>query len=120
MKALSIRQPSAHLILEGLKKIEYRSWPTDHRGPLLIHTGRRKDPLEEFTKRQRAAIPDDLPTGCFLGVVDLISVRCVCDPDTFEIGYEWRLANPRRIKPVAALGKLNLFEVPDSIARLAA
>jgi activating signal cointegrator 1 len=39
MKALTVQQPWAHLIAQGLKRIETRSWPTDHRGSLLIHAG---------------------------------------------------------------------------------
>jgi hypothetical protein len=38
-KALSIRQPWAHLIVAGIKQIENRTWTTRYRGPLLIHAG---------------------------------------------------------------------------------
>jgi hypothetical protein len=37
MKTLSIRQPYASLICNGIKKIENRSWKTAYRGKLLIH-----------------------------------------------------------------------------------
>mgnify|MGYP002359850962 FL=1 len=37
MKALSIRQPWAGLIIHGYKDIENRDWPTRYRGPLLVH-----------------------------------------------------------------------------------
>jgi len=36
MKALTVRQPWAHHIAQGLKTIEVRSWRTSYRGPLLI------------------------------------------------------------------------------------
>ena len=36
MKTLAIRQPWITLIAEGDKTIEVRSWPTAHRGPLLL------------------------------------------------------------------------------------
>lgn len=36
MKALSVRQPWASLIASGYKRFEIRTWPTRHRGPLLI------------------------------------------------------------------------------------
>jgi len=39
MKALSIRQPFASLILAGKKTIETRNWATKYRGPLLICSG---------------------------------------------------------------------------------
>lgn len=38
--ALSIRQPWAWLIVEGLKDIENRTWPTNFRGRVLIHAGK--------------------------------------------------------------------------------
>ena len=37
MKALSIRQPWAWLILHGGKDIENRTWATKLRGRVLIH-----------------------------------------------------------------------------------
>ena len=39
MKALTVLQPYAWAIVTGLKKIENRTWPTSHRGELLIHAG---------------------------------------------------------------------------------
>src|SRR6516165_9385512 len=41
MKALSVRQPFAHLIVTGIKRIENRFWATPYRGPLLIHAASR-------------------------------------------------------------------------------
>jgi ASCH domain len=43
MKALSVRQPWAWLIIAGHKDVENRSWTTTYRGPLLIHAARRPD-----------------------------------------------------------------------------
>lgn len=40
MKALSIRQPWAWLIVNGFKDIENRSWHTKYRGPVLIHASK--------------------------------------------------------------------------------
>lgn len=40
IKALSIRQPWAWLIVEGFKDIENRTWPTHFRGRVLIHAGK--------------------------------------------------------------------------------
>lgn len=37
MKALTLRQPWAGLIVSGAKRIETRSWATRYRGPLAIH-----------------------------------------------------------------------------------
>jgi activating signal cointegrator 1 len=37
MKAISLLQPWATLVVMGVKTIETRSWQTPHRGELLIH-----------------------------------------------------------------------------------
>lgn len=47
-KALSIRQPWAELILRGSKRIEIRTWATDHRGGLWLHTGRQGNRYQEI------------------------------------------------------------------------
>jgi len=38
--ALSIKQPWATLVVHGIKTIELRSWRTERRGWVYIHTGR--------------------------------------------------------------------------------
>lgn len=38
-KALTVRQPWASLIAHGVKQVETRTRPTNHRGPLAIHAG---------------------------------------------------------------------------------
>ncbi len=39
MKALTLHQPWAHLVAEGVKTVETRSWRTNYRGLLAIHAG---------------------------------------------------------------------------------
>jgi len=39
LKALSLWQPWASLMALGVKRIETRSWQTQHRGPLIICEG---------------------------------------------------------------------------------
>ena len=43
MKALSIMQPWAWLIVNGHKAIENRTWRCHVRGPILIHAGKKLD-----------------------------------------------------------------------------
>lgn len=43
MKALSIMQPWAWLIVNGHKSIENRTWRCHYRGPILIHAGKKLD-----------------------------------------------------------------------------
>jgi hypothetical protein len=103
MLALSVQQPYASRILAGLKTIEYRSWSTAHRGPLLIHAGLH--PADPKGK--------GLPRGMILGAVDLVEVRRAAG------GWAWILANPRPLrKPIRCKGRLRLFEVrPGGLGR---
>lgn len=39
LKVLTLRQPWATLVAEGIKKYEFRSWETNYRGKVLIHAG---------------------------------------------------------------------------------
>ena len=43
MKVLTIKQPWATLVAEGLKKYEFRSWKLNYRGEILIHAGKGVD-----------------------------------------------------------------------------
>lgn len=40
---LSVRQPWAWLLCEGLKNVENRNWRTNYRGELYIHAGKSFD-----------------------------------------------------------------------------
>ena len=44
MKALTLREPWASLVLEGVKTLETRSWATRYRGELFIHAGSGRVP----------------------------------------------------------------------------
>lgn len=41
MKVLTIKQPWAELIVHGVKDVENRTWSTNYRGRILIHTSAR-------------------------------------------------------------------------------
>lgn len=43
MKAITLKQPWATLIAEGLKEYEFRSWKINYRGEILIHAGKTVD-----------------------------------------------------------------------------
>ena len=50
MKVLTLKQPWATLIAEGLKEYEFRSWKLNYRGELLIHAGvgEDKEAMEKY------------------------------------------------------------------------
>jgi hypothetical protein len=43
MKVITVKQPWASLIVEGLKDIENRTWQTKYRGRVLIHSAVKPD-----------------------------------------------------------------------------
>jgi hypothetical protein len=112
MKALSIRQPWAHLIAHGVKRIENRSWQTDYRGPLLIHAGARwyDEPIEDIERRYRITIPRELPLGGIVGIADLIDIVERSDDPFFVGPFGWVLANTRPLPFRAMPGQLGLFD----------
>ena len=52
MKVLTLKQPWATLVAEGIKEYEFRSWKTNYRGKILIHAGSGidKNDMERFRK----------------------------------------------------------------------
>lgn len=110
MKAITIRQPWAALIVAGIKDIENRTWTTKYRGPLLIHAGGAE--WEPLSKLVREPAVSSLYSR-IIGIVDLVDVAESHPSPWFEGPYGWVLANPRPIKPVPMAGRLGLFEVED-------
>ena len=43
MRVITLKQPWATLVAEGLKKYEFRSWKYSYRGEILIHAGKGVD-----------------------------------------------------------------------------
>ncbi|EFN59729.1 hypothetical protein CHLNCDRAFT_133320 [Chlorella variabilis] len=81
---LSMHQPWASLLVYGIKRIEGRGWPTEHRGRLWIAaTAKQPTPqeiqeMEEFYRavhgsggQQAVELPPAYPTGVLLGCVDV-------------------------------------------------
>lgn len=77
MKALSLIQPWASAIILGSKKIETRSWNTNHRGRIAIHASKGMPKwAKEFASTERALgrLPSRLPLGAIIGIADLVDV----------------------------------------------
>ncbi|XP_073922291.1 activating signal cointegrator 1 isoform X2 [Castor canadensis] len=93
---LSVHQPWASLLVRGVKRVEGRSWYTPHRGRLWIAaTGKKPSPQEvselQATYRllhgKDVEFPNDYPSGCLLGCVDLID--CLSQKQ-FKEQFEFR------------------------------
>ena len=127
MKALSVRQPWAELIIQGKKTLELRSWSVKHRGPLAIHASTN---IEREACVAHGIDPDLVTTGAIIGVVDLMDVREL-DANEFAARrsehladerfnttplFGWQLANPRALPhPRVVHGRMGLFTVPDDL-----
>lgn len=120
MKALSIRQPWAHLIVAGIKRVENREWSTAYRGPLLIHAAMRfaDMPIAFIEQRYDLRLPPDLPIGCVVGVVDLIDVVGDSDDRFFTGPFGFVLANARTLQtPLYCEGRQRIFDLPSITLR---
>lgn len=82
--ALSIKQPWAALVLNGLKTVEIRRWPTARRGRILIHAARVPDTRAEATRHITAELkPFTDLRGGIIGSVELIDCLAYRDLPTF-------------------------------------
>jgi hypothetical protein len=106
MKALTVRQPWAELIIRGQKDVENRSRTTTHRGQLAIHAGLGLDSSEP-------KVQGELDRGAIIGVVDVVGcVQGSKSPWAVSGQWHWLLANPRRLsKPIPYRGALGLWTV---------
>ncbi|VTU42942.1 MULTISPECIES: ASCH domain-containing protein [unclassified Variovorax] len=123
MKALSIQQPWAWLIVHGHKPVENRTWRTKHRGAFLVHAGKKFDRVgydwvrETFPEIAMPA-PGEFELG---GIVGQASVVDCVEPGSRangaysskwyfnEFGFVLDEAVP--LPFVALKGNLNFFNV---------
>ena len=123
----------------GVKQIEGRDWPTEHRGRLWIAATKRR-PLEsevEAVQNQYDAIaeareglqpfyarPESFPTSCLLGCVDLVDcvpgevLRQNADvgEEATECGFGFVLENPCRLTlPPHVLGQPKIYQLDPSL-----
>lgn len=123
MKAITIKQPWASLVVHGIKDIENRSWRTNFRGRVLIHAsgshGRKfsVDLTDAQTKAAFATIAKEtmfgnMPFGSVIGSVEIVD--CVINHSSIWADkgvYNWVLANPVLFKkPIPAKGRLSFWE----------
>lgn len=114
IKALSIMQPWAWLIVAGHKDIENRTWPTSYRGPVLIHAGKRADAhfMPPYWEWSDITPPCDFDLGGIIGEAEIID--CVRDSLSpwFHGPYGFVLDNMRPLPFQPCRGQLGFF-VPD-------
>jgi hypothetical protein len=148
MKTITIRQPWANLIIDGIKDIENRSWkcPEKYIGKrILIHVSKkganfwRSDVSKQVDDYLRSQNNEYLSMrGCIIGSVEIID--CVINHSSIwaeksEFSpyqgpngepnegltptYNWVLANPIKFKtPIPAKGKLSFWDYNSIIEEI--
>ncbi len=131
MKVLTIKQPFATLIAEGLKEYEFRTWKTKYRGEFLIHAGKGID--KEAMKRYEH-LNLSYPTGQIIAKVTLTDCVLVDDEmkkklkekdplvyygminsKSEKVHYGFKMENVEKIKPIDMNGQLSFWEYPNKI-----
>ena len=133
MKVITIKQPFATLIAEGLKEYEFRTWKTKYRGDILIHAGKGVD---KKAMKRFEHLNLEYPTGCIIAKATITD--CIYVDDQFANGlaqkdplvyygiihkkdykerydkewdgYGFKLENIQKINPIEINGKLSLWD----------
>ena len=136
LKALSLTQPWASLVVLGIKKIETRSWRTSYRGVLVIHAAKgfprwARDlcgdyPWSLALTNHGLSRPEELPVGALLGAVMVQNclqttsdLQAVLSDEERQLGdyapdrFAWQLSHALRFpRPIPCKGALGLWEIP--------
>ncbi len=103
MKALSLKEPWASLVLNGKKTIETRVWRTNYRGRLLLCAS--KNPKSDIS-------------GKAFATANLVEIRPMQKKDEkkaccrlYDGAYAWIISEVTPIKQFEIKGQLGLFEV---------
>lgn len=107
IKALSVRQPWAQMIVQGFKTIETRTWYTEYRGDLLICSTQKPD--WPGCKCGFALCVVNLKNCRPMALHDEAGARC----EFFEYQklFAWVLTDLREIRPFRVRGHQRLFDV---------
>ena len=125
MKTLTIKQPFATLIVEGLKEYEFRTWKTNYRGEILIHAGKGVD-KKAMKKYEYLGL--EYPKGCIIGKATITDCIKIDDDARKKLkeknsiiysniidnkdwnGYGFKLENVEKLENIEVCGKLSFWE----------
>jgi hypothetical protein len=123
MKALSLKQPFAELVISGKKKIELRKWNTNFRGEFLIHASK----ISDFVSMKKFGY-ENLPNGCIIGKATIKDVKHYKNSEEFNRDKDLHLAdeswgdhgfiieNPKRMKEIPCKGSLNFWNFDGQLS----
>ncbi|XZO03459.1 MAG: ASCH domain-containing protein [Microcoleus sp.] len=120
--AITLHQPWASLVAAGKKHYETRSWPTNYRGPIAIHAGKKLEQDQSLLGLLEVPL-SSIPLGAIVAIAELtdcilITKEFSLKQSSFEqyLGcweegrYAWKLENVRAIEPIPAAGKQGLWK----------
>lgn len=133
MKAISVRQPFASLLLAGVKQYETRDWPLRKKMwgvKIALHASKTYDLADRYSTDNLMRWPQlqpillgDLPLGCVLGIIVVEAVYRTHEiaPKLSDLEKAQGDYRPGRAawkvkvvdvftRPVPAVGKLGLWE----------
>jgi hypothetical protein len=129
MKAITICQPYAHLIVQGRKTCENRNWATSHRGRIYIHAGKNRSwlDLENGVDLESGVAEKLMPFGAIVAIADLVAcintessllrewVGKMTDEQRHHVNgpWCWILANVTPIGPWPWRGAQGLFDIDE-------
>lgn len=108
MKVITLKQPWATLVAEGIKEYEFRSWKYNYRGEILIHAGGSEDkeamervkPLNlSYPKMQiiaKVTIDDCIKLDSNISKKINQTNKLIYGEKVRE-GYAWKLSNATKI-----------------------
>lgn len=113
--AITVRQPWAWLIVNGIKDIENRTRRTSHRGPLLIHASQAK-PSEEMLAaieaKYHVTIPrEELACGGVVGQANVVDVVAEHPSRWFLGPWGYVLTRAKPLPFVRCSGQLGIFRL---------
>jgi len=118
--ALSVRQPWAHFIVSGKKDVENRTWKTNFRGAVLIHSSGNMDAIydedEEFIARA-LGVPEfridgfQVFVGGIVGVAEVVDCVTSSASPWFSGPFGFVLKNARPLPFVECGGRLGFWPV---------
>lgn len=116
MKALSIKQPWAWLIVNGIKDIENRTWKTKFRGKFLVHASKGVDVKrynELLDKGVKLPPISEFKRGGIVGEAEIVDCVEKSDSPWFLGPIGFVLINGKELPFKEYKGQLNFFEVKE-------
>ena len=124
-RALTLHQPYASLIADGRERYAGKSWSTEYRGRLLIHSAKKRPNYLDFQHFNYCR--DELQLGAILCIAELTDciqvtadfISTLSHDETMagfhELScYAWKFESIKPVAPIKCNGRRGLW-IPDNL-----